>query len=81
FLGKRIIRSESDGVGRFLLRVEELTGQTDYLYDRLRKFKGIFVDEVSELESIASEIDMLYVKTTMEVGIDIVALQTVYQAN
>ncbi|EPJ9668438.1 DEAD/DEAH box helicase [Pseudomonas aeruginosa] len=81
FLGKRIIRSERDGVGRFRLRVEELTAQTDDFSDRLRKFKGIFVDEVSELERLASEIDMLSVTTTMEVGIDIGALQTVYQAN
>ncbi|MBN0763647.1 hypothetical protein JTM21_34850, partial [Pseudomonas aeruginosa] len=57
------------------------TGQTDDFSDRLRKFKGIFVDEVSELERLASEIDMLSVTTTMEVGIDIGALQTVYQAN
>ncbi|MEZ1575153.1 hypothetical protein, partial [Pseudomonas aeruginosa] len=70
FLGKRIIRSERDGVGRFRVRVEELTGQTDDFSDRLRKFKGIFVDEVSELERLASEIDMLSVTTTMEVGID-----------
>ncbi|WP_447801912.1 DEAD/DEAH box helicase [Pseudomonas serbica] len=81
FLGRRIVRSERDGVGRFRLRVEELTGQTDDFSDRLRKFKGIFVDKVSELEKLASEIDMLAVTTTMEVGIDIGALQTVYQAN
>lgn len=81
FLGRRIVRSEQDGVGRFRLRVEELTGQTDDFSDRLRKFKGIFVDEVSELGRLASEIDMLAVTTTMEVGIDIGALQSVYQAN
>jgi len=81
FLGRRIVRGERDGVGRFRLRVEELTGQTDDFSDRLRKFKGIFVDDVSELEKLASEIDMLSVTTTMEVGIDIGALQTVYQAN
>ncbi|MEA3234098.1 DEAD/DEAH box helicase [Pseudomonas mosselii] len=81
FLGQRIARGERDGVGRFRLRVEELTGQTDDFSDRLRKFKGIFVDDVSELERLASEIDMLAVTTTMEVGIDIGALQSVYQAN
>lgn len=81
FLGRRIVRSERDGVGRFRLRVEELTGQTDDFSDRLRKFKGIFVNKTSDLEKLASEIDMLAVTTTMEVGIDIGALQTVYQAN
>ncbi|HYG91822.1 MAG TPA: DEAD/DEAH box helicase [Azospirillum sp.] len=81
FLGRRIIRSLSDGVNRFRLRVEELTGQTDDFSDRLRKFKDIFVDGESEIQKRASEIDMLSVTTTMEVGIDIGALQSVYQAN
>lgn len=81
FLGKRIVRGEADGVSRFRLRVEELTGQTDDFADRLRKFKGIFVNGESETEQRASQIDMLSVTTTMEVGIDIGALQSVYQAN
>ncbi len=81
FLGKRIVRGERDGVKRFRLNVEELTGQTDDFSDRLRKFKGIFVDKMSELEKLDSEIDMLAVTTTMEVGIDIGSLQSVYQAN
>lgn len=81
FLGSRIVRGQEEGVNRFRLRVEELTGQTDDFSDRLRKFKGIFVDGESELQKRASEIDMLSVTTTMEVGIDIGALQTVYQAN
>lgn len=81
FLGKRIVRGESDGVERFRLNVEELTGQTDDFSDRLRKFKGIFVGKMSELEKLDSEIDMLAVTTTMEVGIDIGSLQSVYQAN
>ncbi|MFW8062545.1 helicase, partial [Klebsiella pneumoniae] len=80
FLGKRIVRGERDGVKRFRLNVEELTGQTDDFSDRLRKFKGIFVDEMSELEKLDAEIDMLAVTTTMEVGIDIGSLQSVYQA-
>ncbi|WP_258925165.1 helicase-related protein, partial [Klebsiella pneumoniae] len=63
------------------LNVEELTGQTDDFSDRLRKFKGIFVDKMSELEKLDAEIDMLAVTTTMEVGIDIGSLQSVYQAN
>lgn len=81
FLGKRIVRGAADGVPRFRLRVEELTGQTDDFADRLRKFKGIFVNGESETEQRASQIDMLSVTTTMEVGIDIGALQSVYQAN
>lgn len=81
FLGKRIVRGAADGVPRFRLRVEELTGQTEDFADRLRKFKGIFVNGESETEKRASAIDMLSVTTTMEVGIDIGALQSVYQAN
>lgn len=81
FLGRRIVRGHQEGVPRFRLRCEELTGQTDNFADRLRKFKGIFVDEKGEIAQRAREIDMLSVTTTMEVGIDIGSLQTVYQAN
>lgn len=81
FLGRRIVRGQKDGVKRFRLRCEELTGQTDNFSDRLRKFKGIFVDEDDAISRKAREIDMLSVTTTMEVGIDIGALQSVYQAN
>lgn len=81
FLGRRIVRGQRDGVNRFRLRCEELTGQTDDFSDRLRKFKSIFVDDLGEVAKRAREIDMLSVTTTMEVGIDIGALQTVYQAN
>ena len=81
FLGRRIVRGQEDGVGRFRLRCEELTGQTDDFSDRLRMFKGIFVDQEGSIAKRAREIDMLSVTTTMEVGIDIGALQTVYQAN
>jgi hypothetical protein len=81
FLGRRIIRGAKDGVPRFRLRVEELTGQTDDFANRLRRFKDIFVDGEGELQKRASAIDMLSVTTTMEVGIDIGSLQSVYQAN
>ncbi|HCH0515028.1 TPA: DEAD/DEAH box helicase [Pseudomonas aeruginosa] len=81
FLGRRIVRGQKDGVARFRLRCEELTGQTDDFSERLRKFKNIFVDDFGEVARLAREIDMLSVTTTMEVGIDIGSLQTVYQAN
>lgn len=81
FLGRRIVRGQKDGVSRFRLRCEELTGQTDDFSERLRKFKNIFVDDFGEVARLAREIDMLSVTTTMEVGIDIGSLQTVYQAN
>jgi len=81
FLGRRIVRGHEENVPRFRLKCEELTGQTDDFADRLRKFKGIFVDQPREVERLASEIDMLSVTTTMEVGIDIGSLQSVYQAN
>ncbi len=81
FLGRRIVRGHDEGVRRFRLRCEELTGQTDNFSDRLRSFKDIFVDDKSVISRRAREIDMLSVTTTMEVGIDIGSLQTVYQAN
>jgi hypothetical protein len=81
FLGRRIVRGQQEGVRRFRLRCEELTGQTDNFSDRLRKFKGIFVDGEDAVSRRSREIDLLSVTTTMEVGIDIGALQSVYQAN
>jgi ribosomal protein L37AE/L43A len=81
FLGRRIVRGRAEEVRRFRLRCEELTGQTDDFSDRLRKFKGIFVDGDDGVSRRAREIDMLSVTTTMEVGIDIGSLQSVYQAN
>lgn len=81
FLGRRIVRSRADGVQRFRLKCEELTGQTDDFSDRLRRFKDIFVGEPSEVARLAREIDLLSVTTTMEVGIDIGSLQSIYQAN
>lgn len=85
FLSQRIMRGKREGVSAFRLRCEELTGQTGSPADRLRRFKGIFVAANAgvdlELRKAASEIDLLSVTTTMEVGIDIGALQAVYQAN
>jgi Lhr-like helicase len=81
FLGRRIVRSHDERIPRFRIKCEELTGQTDDFADRLRRFKDIFVDQQSEIGRLASEIDMLSVTTTMEVGIDIGSLQSLYQAN
>jgi Lhr-like helicase len=81
FLGRRIVRSHEDRIPRFRIKCEELTGQTDDFADRLRRFKDIFVDQQSQIGRLASEIDMLSVTTTMEVGIDIGSLQSLYQAN
>src|SRR5262249_20879091 len=81
FLGRRIVRSHEERIPRFRIKCEELTGQTDDFADRLRRFKDIFVGQQSEIGQVASEIDMLSVTTTMEVGIDIGSLQSLYQAN
>ena len=81
FLGRRIVRGNGQGIKRFRLKCEELSGQTEDFSDRLRRFKDIFVGQTNEVGRLAEEIDMLSVTTTMEVGIDIGSLQTVYQAN
>lgn len=85
FLARRMSRGERAESGVFRLSCAELTGQTESPAQRLRAFKGIFVSPrgaaIGELERRASEVDLLSVTTTMEVGIDIGPLQAVYQAN
>ncbi|WP_416355899.1 DEAD/DEAH box helicase [Aureimonas phyllosphaerae] len=87
FLGSRVVRAMNGGGEPFRLRCQELTGQTGDPSERLQQFKGIFVtrqgesNKAFELRRSAHEIDLLSVTTTMEVGVDIGALQAVYQAN
>jgi DEAD/DEAH box helicase domain-containing protein len=65
------------------LAVAELTGQTKPLEEqrkRQRWFKGILLPEPAE-NDITSELDVLSVTTTMEVGVDIGSLKSVLMGN
>ena len=82
YISKRLDKAFADDQSVFRLRCEELTGQTRSPAERLRRFRGISIDDNSNpIKEKAQEIDLLSVTTTMEVGIDIGALQAVYQAN
>jgi hypothetical protein len=82
YISQRLERAFAEEEKVFRLHCEELTGQTSSPAERLRRFRGIFIDaEPGSLKRRAEEIDLLSVTTTMEVGIDIGSLQAVYQAN
>lgn len=81
FVAKRVV--DKRDIKR--LRAEELTGQTDRPADRQRRFRGIILGqtgkEVTPELNLISEIDVLAVTTTMEVGVDIGSLRSVFQSN
>jgi DEAD/DEAH box helicase domain-containing protein len=61
------------------LHCEELTGQTDNQFVRQRHFRNIILPDEGERQ--VKTIDLLSVTTTLEVGVDIGALQAVMLGN
>lgn len=61
------------------LHCEELTGQTDNQFERQRHFRNIILPDEGTRQ--VKKIDLLSVTTTLEVGVDIGALQAVMLGN
>ncbi|MEE1885337.1 DEAD/DEAH box helicase [Pedobacter flavus] len=61
------------------LHCEELTGQTDDQFERQRHFRNIILPDEGNKQ--VKTIDLLSVTTTLEVGVDIGALQAVMLGN
>lgn len=89
-----LARRVEDASPTYRLRAEELTAMTSAPGARLRRFKGILIEDADdilprgedipvdpELDRAARVVDVLSVTTTMEVGVDIGSLEAVFQAN
>ena len=65
---------------RVPIRIEELTGQTDDYGKRQRHFRGILTASEEPIREV-TEVDVLSVTTTVEVGVDLGSLSAVYLSN